>query len=1043
MKPHSSHNFRTHGFIGPECSKAVESIALLARGWNIAVVSYGASSPTVSQHDRYTTFARSIPPYNLMGEAITQLLLHYNWNEHICVLTSVEDIWLRTAEEFISNMKDAGIQNIVPRYIFPNVNEADLSPENDNRIREILKGLEYEARIVILLTYDDTKVLAFAHELGLLKGHYVFIVVEGNADYLQKAEEMTGVDASEVLTGLFSVTYRPLDTTSESYIQFKRDLADASDQLSGGKDQQAPEHPSEVIYEAFLHDAVMLYATGLNRTISKKMQNRGFKRDATGGFGSEIRNEISELVLEGMSGWLNMSGGDRRSDFVIQNYQGDKFLNVFLHFQANNTLEKISPVVQFPGGKTEVPNKCGKDDELCEQKDQRDRLVIIACSAVSAAVMIVILCFLLVWKVQRRNIVQRRMWEIKLTDVVFYNESTAGGKAGQGLSALSLPSISSYYTGNTVNFSNRAHVKNKTVYLKRTKKQHLTLNEQILKECQELWEARNANVAEFIGVCIEPENIFIATAFCLKRSLQDILSDERVKLDLMFKMALSTDIVKGLIYIHRSAIEYHGNLTSSNCLVDDHWTLKLTDFGIRTLRRTLGDNVLKSGRALTEAELWRAPEFLYTAKHTGSQAGDVYSLGIILQEIICEDCPYPNCHYSTEEILQKVPVGFRPKITHEHASNDFVDLIERCWLEDPGKRIGLSEIRSVLNSLNPDRRISLTDRMMKMMNKYTDQLEVLVEERTLQLAEEKNRADQLLYLMLPRPVAEKLKVGESVPAEAFDSASIYFSDIVGFTDLSRSSTPFQVVDLLNDLYTVFDDLIGKFDCYKVETIGDAYMVVSGIPQRNGERHSHEIAAMSLQFLESINSFTVRHRPSDKLKLRIGLHTGPCAAGVVGLKMPRYCLFGDTVNTASRMESTGIPSRIHTSASFYQSVMKQGCFAFEERGEMDIKGKGKMRTYFLLGKRADDTPANPNNNNKQTETSQLLSNPALLIPPPRPRTLIPLNHKPAEGRSLKLPQNSEKNSNNPSLVVTFANGNKAINFAGMQSSANTQPTPIST
>lgn len=103
----------------------------------------------------------------------------------------------------------------------------------------------------------------------------------------------------------------------------------------------------------------------------------------------------------------------------------------------------------------------------------------------------------------------------------------------------------------------------------------------------------------------------------------------------------------------------------------------------------------------------------------------------------------------------------------------------------------------------------------------------------------------------------------------------------------------------------------------------------------------------------------------------------------------------------------------------------------------------MRTYFLLGKRADDTPANPNNNNKQTETSQLLSNPALLIPPPRPRTLIPLNHKPAEGRSLKLPQNSEKNSNNPSLVVTFANGNKAINFAGMQSSANTQPTPIST
>ena len=93
---------------------------------------------------------------------------------------------------------------------------------------------------------------------------------------------------------------------------------------------------------------------------------------------------------------------------------------------------------------------------------------------------------------------------------------------------------------------------------------------------------------------------FVVTQ-CLRRNYsQDILSDERVKLDLMFKMALSTDLVKGLNYIHRSAIEYHGNLTSSNCLVDDHWTLKLTDFGIRSLRRTLGDNVLKSGRALTE-----------------------------------------------------------------------------------------------------------------------------------------------------------------------------------------------------------------------------------------------------------------------------------------------------------------------------------------------------------------------------------------------------------------------------------------------------------
>uniref|UniRef100_A0A7M4F7I3 Guanylate cyclase domain-containing protein n=1 Tax=Crocodylus porosus TaxID=8502 RepID=A0A7M4F7I3_CROPO len=160
----------------------------------------------------------------------------------------------------------------------------------------------------------------------------------------------------------------------------------------------------------------------------------------------------------------------------------------------------------------------------------------------------------------------------------------------------------------------------------------------------------------------------------------------------------------------------------------------------------------------------------------------------------------------------------------------------------------------------------------------------------------------------------------------------------------------QVVEMLNNLYICFDTRIESYDVYKVETIGDAYMVVSGLPERNDKRHADEIAKMALDLVAAVRQVLIPHMPTGRLQMRVGIHTGPCVAGVVGYKMPRYCLFGDTVNTASRMESTslaciGVVLGMALVSYSSHSQWKWGSFSYLP---IFIQGKGKMKTYWLLG-----------------------------------------------------------------------------------------------
>lgn len=209
----------------------------------------------------------------------------------------------------------------------------------------------------------------------------------------------------------------------------------------------------------------------------------------------------------------------------------------------------------------------------------------------------------------------------------------------------------------------------------------------------------------------------------------------------------------------------------------------------------------------------------------------------------------------------------------------------------------------------------------------------------LQLEQEKS--EQLLLNVLPAPIAERLKQSPGVIADHFDEVTVLFADIVGFTALSATMDPESVVTMLNEVFSLFDQLAEQHRLEKIKTIGDAYMVVGGLPMPRSD-HAQAVVAMALDMCQSVRSLL-----HSTLSVRIGIHSGPVVAGVIGRKKFIYDLWGDTVNIASRMESHGFTDKIQITEATYRLI--QHDFCCEARGSIPIKGRGEMSVWYVLGR----------------------------------------------------------------------------------------------
>ncbi|KPP62218.1 hypothetical protein Z043_119609, partial [Scleropages formosus] len=605
-------------------------------------------------------------------------------------------------------------------------------------------------------------------------------------------------------------------------------------------------------------------------------------------------HDILDVEAMNASAFRNISFDGMGGHYVLDEY-GDRDLNLsVMYWSTNNSQYKVVFEFDTATNVTKVVNlnPCflwtgtGLPSDIPKQRKDQDIIVIILALSVLVVTAIALIFY-------RQNIKERQIqkrWSHIHPSLIF----PLNGKE-RGLISLKI---------------DEDHRKDSTDRIRRARYD------------KKLLRIDYYNLTKFYGTVKFEHGVFGVFEFCERGSLTYVLKDkisypDETFMDFEFKISVMNDIAKGMSYLHSSNISVHGRLKSTNCVVDNRMVVKITDFGCNT--------ILVPGK-----DLWTAPEHL--RKRGISQKGDVYSYGIIGHEIVLRKAPfYTEACSDTAEKLYKL-----------------YGLIRSCWDEDPERRPDFKKIESslgkIISNLHDHANKSYMDNLIRRLQMYSRNLEHLVEERTALYKAERDRANRLNFMLLPAPVVRSLKETGQVEPELFEEVTIYFSDIVGFTTLCRYSTPMEVVDMLNDIYGNFDRILDHHDVYKVETIGDAYMVASGLPRRNGNRHAVDICCMALDILAFLNSFQLRHLPGLPVWIRIGVHSGPCAAGVVGVKMPRYCLFGDTVNTASRMESTGFPLRIHVSQPTVNILQRTDCkFEYERRGETYLK-----MTYWLTG-----------------------------------------------------------------------------------------------
>lgn len=402
-------------------------------------------------------------------------------------------------------------------------------------------------------------------------------------------------------------------------------------------------------------------------------------------------------------------------------------------------------------------------------------------------------------------------------------------------------------------------------------------------------------------------------------SLHDLLRNETMYLSGEIILQVARDVAQGLRYLHTAKPPIlHGDLKPANILVDSRFRAKVCDFGLSK----------KKKEAISGTLFWLAPEYLI-GNESYNEACDMYSMGVILNEVYSRTRPYDGEVMELKKLLIDIcdgRVNKRPAMA-ETLPPRMEELVKKLWSRNPRVRPSAKELDTALMDMNVHDAEPMT----------SDQREA------------RPRTQDMIYEIFPRHIAEALKAGRKVEPENHDLVTIVFSDIKGFTDISQELPPMKVSMMLDRLYLAFDKIARKHGVFKVETIGDAYMGVTNLVENQEDTHVKQIAEFAIDMINEAGQILVDEEEPEKgyIRIRVGFHSGPVVANVIGSLNPRYGLFGDTVNTASRMESNSAGSRILCSEASYAFLKRQAPnLSCTSRGKIPVKGKGDMVTYWV-------------------------------------------------------------------------------------------------